>query len=71
MRSELPPRLLKDVGTLKLTHQLDAEDLYDSTTGLFMDMAGATLSGTRTVGLADDSLKLRVTTIRGNFRQAP
>ena len=47
----------------KLTGSFNIQNGVASTTDLFMDMQGATLSGAGTVGLADQSLKLRVTTV--------
>ncbi len=49
----------------KLTGSFQIQNGLASTQDLFMDLGGATLSGTGTMGLVDQSLKLRVMTVLG------
>ncbi|MBZ5678366.1 MAG: AsmA family protein [Acidobacteriia bacterium] len=56
---------------VKLTGTLNIQNGLASTNDLFLDMGGGTLSGSGTVGLVDQSLKLRVTTVLGkDFAQS-
>ena len=48
---------------VKLTGSLNIQNGLASTNDLFMDLSGATLSGAGTMGLVDQSLKLRITTV--------
>jgi len=50
---------------VKLTGTLNVVNGLASTNDLFMDLGGGTLSGTGTIGLVDQSLKLRVVTVLG------
>jgi uncharacterized protein involved in outer membrane biogenesis len=50
---------------IKLAGTLNIQNGLASTNDLFMDLGGGTLSGAGTLGLADQSIKLRVTTILG------
>jgi AsmA protein len=50
---------------VKLTGTLNIQNGLASTNDLFMDLGGGTLSGTGTIGLVDQSLKLRVMTVLG------
>ena len=48
---------------VKLTGSMNVQNGLASTNDLFMDMGGATLSGSGTMGLVDESLNLRVMTV--------
>jgi AsmA protein len=50
---------------VKLTGSLNIQNGLASTNDLFMDIGGGTLSGAGTIGLVDQSLKLRVMTVLG------
>jgi hypothetical protein len=50
---------------VKLAGSLNVQNGLAATNDLFMDLGGATLSGAGTIGLVDQSLQLRVTTVLG------